>query len=175
MHTVETMYFLLHSRVQYVTCRGYSEISIGALIIAFMWEEDDHLSCRLRYKAPSYWSQWEQNLTHLPSRHQETTYVWTEKAVTCELQCQCLRITKSWLADSRSYNFNGVCGGLHAADWLIWLNWLTYSYCSKGNKSARLASENDDIPWHLKTFARKRVKHLLSEIQKNSHYKIQTL
>lgn len=115
----------LHSHIQYVTCRGHSEFSVDALIIAFVWEEDDHLSCRLRYKAPSYWSQWEQNITHLPSQNLETTYVWTQKAVTCELHCQCPHNTKSWLADSRSCNFNGVSGGLHAVGWLIWLNWLT--------------------------------------------------
>ena len=29
--------------------------------------QDDHLSCRLRYKAPSYWPQREQNITQRPA------------------------------------------------------------------------------------------------------------
>lgn len=89
----------------------------------FCEEEDDHLGCRRRYKAPSYWPQREQNITQtdLPSQDSSTTCVPTEKAVTCDLQFQFCSNTASWLVGWQQ---------LLLFEWSLWrlagsaANWL---------------------------------------------------
>lgn len=87
-------------------------------------EEDDHLGCRRRYKAPSYWPQREQ-------------YYHTDKTCHCRIHQQPVRqqrklslviysssivpvLHPGWLADSSCCCLNGVSGGLQETlqtDW----------------------------------------------------------